>query len=106
GEPIRGYEHAYPGSMIHVDVKKLGNIPDGGGWRTVGRPQGRKHRAATPGKDRNQYRNPLMRHAFVHTVIDDNSRVAYAEIHDDEQETTAIGVLRRATSWFADRGVL
>ncbi len=46
-----------------------------------------------------------MRHAFVHTVIDDHSRVAYAEIHDDETAATAIGVLRRAVSWFAARGV-
>ncbi len=44
-----------PGSMIHVDVKKLGNIPDGGGWRTVGRQQGNRNRAATPGKDRNKH---------------------------------------------------
>jgi transposase InsO family protein len=105
GEPVRRYEHAYPGSMIHVDVKKIGNIPDGGGWRFVGRPQGRRNRSATPGKDRNAWRNPLMRHAFVHTVIDDNSRVAYAEIHDDETAATAIGVLRRAVAWFQARGV-
>jgi len=105
GEPARRYEHDHPGSLIHVDVKKLGNIPDGGGWRYVGRTQGRRNRAATPGKDRNGYRNPLMRHAFVHTVIDDHSRAAYAEIHDDERAETAIGVLRRASSWFADRGV-
>ena len=105
GDPVRRYEHAYPGSMIHVDVKKLGNIPDGGGWRTVGRQQGKKHRAATPGKDRDKYRGVLMRHAFVHTVIDDNSRVAYAEIHDNETAATAIAVLRRATSWFAAHGV-
>ncbi|WP_223692439.1 IS481 family transposase [Leifsonia poae] len=105
GEPARRYEHDYPGSLIHVDVKKLGNIPDGGGWRFVGRAQGDRNRAKTPGKDRNQYYNPKMRHAFVHTVIDDHSRVAYAEIHDDERAETAIGVLQRATSWFADRGV-
>jgi len=46
-----------------------------------------------------------VRHAFVHTVIDDHPRVAYAEIHDDERAETAIGVLRRASSWFVDRGV-
>lgn len=57
GDPIRRYEHDHPGSMIHVDVKKLGNIPDGGGWRAVGRQQGRKHRAATPWKDRNKHYN-------------------------------------------------
>jgi transposase InsO family protein len=105
GEPIRRYEHEYPGSMIHVDVKKLGNIPDGGGWRTVGRQQGGRNRAATPGKERSKHRDVLMRHAFVHTVIDDHSRVAYAEIHDDETATTATGVLRRAVSWFAARGI-
>ncbi len=52
GEPVRRYEHEYPGAMIHVDVKKLGNIPDGGGWRFVGRQQGDRNRAATPGKPR------------------------------------------------------
>jgi hypothetical protein len=40
GEPIRRYEHDHPGALIHVDVKKLGNIPDGGGWRFVERAQG------------------------------------------------------------------
>ena len=48
GEPIRRYEHDAPGALLHVDVKKLGNIPDGGGWRYVGRAQGDKNRAATP----------------------------------------------------------
>jgi transposase InsO family protein len=105
GEPARRYEHETAGALIHVDVKKLGNIPDGGGWRYVGRAQGRRNRASTPGKERNAYRNPLLRHAFVHTVIDDHSRVAYAEIHDDECADTAIGVLQRAVSWFSDRGV-
>lgn len=105
GEPARRYEHAYPGSMIHVDVKKLGNIPDGGGWRYVGRQQGGRNRRSTPGTTRNKHHHELLRHAFVHTVIDDHSRVAYAEIHDDETAATAIGVLRRATSWFAAHGV-
>jgi transposase InsO family protein len=105
GEPVRRYEHEYPGSLIHVDVKKLGNIPDGGGWRYVGRQQGHRNRAGTPGKDRTKWRDPKMGHAFVHTVIDDHSRVAYAEIHDDETAATAIGVLSRAVSWFAARGV-
>lgn len=105
GEPIRRYEHDRPGSLIHVDVKKLGNIPDGGGWRYTGRPQGKKNRAATPGKPRNRHHNPLIGTAFVHTAIDDHSRVAYAEIHDDETAATATGVLRNAVAWFADRGV-
>lgn len=106
GEPVRRYEHPHPGSLIHVDVKKLGNIPDDGGWRFVGRRAGRRHRAATPGKPRNRHHNPNMGTAFVHTVIDDHSRVAYAEIHDDETAATAIAVLRRAVAWYTARGVV
>src|SRR5947209_3441555 len=48
---------------------------------------------------------PQIGTAFVHSVLDDHSRVAYAEIHDDEIATTAIGVLRRAVAWFAARGI-
>ena len=106
GEPVRRYEHPYPGSMIHVDVKKLGNIPDQGGWRYVGKAQGKRNRAATPGKPRNHHHNPNMGTAYVHTVIDDHSRVAYAEVHDDETAATAIGVLVRAVAWFVARGVV
>ena len=105
GEPARRYEHDHPGSLVHVDVKKLGNIPEGGGWRFVGRQQGDRNRAATPGLPRNKYRGPLAGHAFVHTVLDDHSRVAYSEIHDDETAETAATVLRHATAWFAARGV-
>jgi transposase InsO family protein len=108
GEPIRRYEHPHPGAMLHVDVKKLGNVPDGGGWRYVGRQQGDRNRSATvtaSGKPRSKHHGPLLGTAFVHTVIDDHSRVAYAEIHDDETAATAIGVLRRAVAWFAARGV-
>lgn len=106
GEPIRRYEHHHPGSLIHVDVKKLGNVPDGGGWRYVGRQQGLKNRNATPGKERSRHYNPKMGTAFIHTVLDDHSRVSYAEIHDDETSQTATGVLRRAVAWFAERNVV
>jgi transposase InsO family protein len=108
GEPVRRYEHPHPGSLLHVDVKKLGNIPDGGGWRYLGRQQGKRNRAAMTSKPRNAHRNPKIGTAFVHTVIDDHSRVAYAEIHDDETAATAAtatAVLRRAVAWFAARGV-
>ena len=105
GETIRRYEHPHPGSMIHVDVKKLGNIHIGGGWRFVGRIQGRRNRQATPVTRRSKHHNELLGHAFVHTVIDDHSRVAYAEIHDDETAVTAAGVLQRAVGWFAARGI-
>jgi transposase InsO family protein len=107
GEPIRRYEHDHPGSLIHVDVTKFGNIPDGGGWRFVGRVQGERNREATANRTnkRNHRYEPRLGTAFVHTVIDDHSRVAYAEICSDEKAVTAIGVLRRAVSWFADRKI-
>jgi len=105
GELVRRYEHHYPGSLVHVDVKKFGNIPDGGGWRYVGRRQGEKNRSATPDKPKNKWRDPKLGYAFIHTVIDDHSRVAYSEAHDDETATTAVAVLHRAVEWFTDRGV-
>jgi transposase InsO family protein len=106
-EPIRRYEHPYPGSLIHVDVTKFGNIPDGGGHRFVGRQQGNKHRAATAQRTgaRSKTHEPRLGIGYVHTVLDDHSRVAYAEICANETADTAIGVLRRAVAWFADRGV-
>lgn len=107
GEPIRRYEHDHPGSLIHVDVTKFGNIPDGGGWRYVGKQQGDRNREATAkrtGKRHADY-EPNVGTAFLHTVIDDYSRVAYVEICTDEKAVTAIGVLERAAAWFADRGV-
>jgi transposase InsO family protein len=108
GQPARRYEHDHPGSLIHVDVKKLGNIPDGGGWRFLGRQRGDQNRLATKARTgiRNAYSNPKVGTAFVHTVIDDHSRVAYAEIHDDETAATAAAALARAVAWFAARGVV
>jgi transposase InsO family protein len=108
GEPIRRYEHDHPGSLAHVDVKKLGNVPDGGGWRYLGRSQGLQNRIATAHRTGNRSKNfshPLVGTAFIHTVLDDHSRVAYSEIHNDETKETAVTVLRNATAWFAARGV-
>ncbi|MGI8336942.1 IS481 family transposase, partial [Actinomadura scrupuli] len=107
GEPIRRYEHDQPGAMLHVDVKKLGNIPDGGGWRHVGRAQGELNRQATARRTgaRTTRHAPRVGTAYVHTVIDDHTRIAYAEIHDDEKAPTAITVLRNAVAWFAARDV-
>ena len=86
------YEHDHPGSLIHVDVKKLGRIPDGGGWRLHGR-----------GERPNRHRG--LGYDYVHTVIDDHSRVAYAEIHDDEKGATAAAVLERAIAFYSALGV-
>jgi transposase InsO family protein len=106
GEPIRRYEHPHPGSMIHVDVTKFGNIPDGGGWRYLGKQQGDKNKAATAQRTgRTRTGHPNIGTAFVHTVIDDHSRVAYVEICADEKGETAAGVLQRAVLWFEERGV-
>lgn len=110
GEPVRRYEHSHPGSLIHVDVTKFANIPDGGGHKFVSRQQSHRNAIATGyrtgkrGDPATRYR-PRIGIAFVHTVIDDHSRVAYAEICANEQAVTAIGVLQRAVAWFAQRGV-
>jgi len=108
GEPIRRYEHERPGELLHVDVKKLGRVPDGGGWRYVGRRQGERNRSATvlrTGTPRSKWRDPVIGTCYLHTVIDDHSRVAYVEAHDDETQQTATEVLRNAVAWFADRGI-
>ena len=107
GEPIRRYEHDHPGSLIHVDVTKFGNIPDGGGHRFTSRQVSRRNGIATAHRTgvRGNRSRPLIGTAFLHTVVDDHSRVAYVEICDDETAATAIGVLRRAVAWFAERDV-
>jgi transposase InsO family protein len=107
GEPLRRYEHPHPGSLIHVDVTKFGNIPDGGGWRFVGKKQGDRNRETTAKRTGARHANyePNVGTAALHTVIDDHSRVAYIEIHTDETAATAIAVLQRAIAWFAGRGV-
>jgi transposase InsO family protein len=99
------YEHPAPGDLLHADVKKLGNIPAGGGWRFLGLQAGKANRRIDGGRARNRYRHPLMGHGFIHVVLDDHSRLAYAEICEDETGPTAAAVLHRAVSWFADRGV-
>jgi len=108
GEPARRYERARPGELIHVDVTKFGNIPDGGGWRFVGKVAGDHHRQATrdrTGITAQKYR-PKIGICFVHTVIDDHTRLAYAECHDEETAVTAVAVLHRAVAWFAEHGVV
>ena len=108
GEPARRYERERPGELIHVDVTKFGNIPDGGGWRYLGKQQGDRNRQATRDRTGARTKNyePKLGTCFVHTIIDDYSRVAYAEVHDDEKAITAVAVLHRAVAWFAERGVV
>jgi hypothetical protein len=67
GEPIRRYEHPHPGSLLHVDVTKFGNIPEGGGWRYVGRQQGDRNKAATALRTGfTEKRHPHIGTAFLH----------------------------------------
>lgn len=73
GEPIRRYEHPHPGSLIHVDITKFGNVPDGGGHRYLGRAAGKRNRTITAhrtGQRSNAHRNPLLGTAFLYTVVD------------------------------------
>jgi hypothetical protein len=85
---VRRYERDRPGELVHVDVKKLGNIPDGGGHRTAGRQQGtrNKHRTS-PGS------HPVIGYGYLHTALDDHSRLAYTEILADERKETAAAFL-------------
>jgi transposase InsO family protein len=92
GRVIRRYEHPNPGDLIHVDIKKLGKIPPGGGWRVHGRQ-------ARPGRHRR------VGYAYIHTAIDDHSRLAYSEIHDDETATTATEFWARAHAFYAAHGI-
>jgi transposase InsO family protein len=96
GRVIRRYERAAPGELVHVDVKKLGRIPDGGGWRV----HGRAARSNTSERKRR-----AIGYAFVHSAVDDWTRLAYSEIHSDERKDTCAGFWRRASAWFADHGV-
>ena len=97
---IRRYERDRPGELVHVDVKKLGNIPAGGGWRTHGRAVGQQHRRAT-----SPIRNPALGYAYLHTALDDHSRLAYTEILADERKDTAAAFLHRAHAWYAALGI-
>ena len=106
GQPVRRYEHDHPGALLHIDVKKLGNIPAGGGHRLLGRPAGKRNSQVDRSSGQtSRHRNPLIGHGFIHAAVDDHSRLAYAEIHPDETSQTAVGFLVRAHAWFQARGV-
>lgn len=92
--PVR-YERERPGELIHIDVKKLGRIPDGGGWRVHGREA--KRGAGNP--------NQRLGYDFLHVAIDDHSRYAYVEILTNERGDTCAGFLERTIEHFAARGV-
>ena len=102
GEVIRSskstavrYERAQPGELVHLDVKKIGRIPDGGGWRAHGRQMGRTsaQRKAKIGLD------------YIHSLVDDHSRFAYSEILDSENADATADFLERAIAKLATVGV-
>ncbi|WP_312856696.1 IS481 family transposase [Arthrobacter mobilis] len=90
----RRYEHAAPGDLVHVDIKKLGRIPDGGGHRALGRAKGRRNRRPGTG------------YAYLHHAVDDHSRLAYSEILPDEKQATAAGFWTRAAAFFTAHGAM
>ncbi|MEV8321531.1 IS481 family transposase, partial [Streptomyces sp. NPDC059900] len=92
GQAIRRYERDRPGELLHVDVKKLGRIPDGGGHKVLGRQAGRVTRNN-------------MGFDYVHSAVDDHTRLAYSEIHGDEKAATCAAFLRRAAAFFTAHGI-
>lgn len=102
GEVIRSskatavrYEHDHPGSLGHMDVKKVGRIHVGGGWKAHGRQMGSSHakKQARIGFD------------YIHSLVDDHSRLAYSEVLPDEKGATCAGFLLRAAAYFAAHGI-
>jgi len=91
----RTYERDRPGELTHMDVKKIGRIPDGGGWRAHGRQMG-----STAAKKRAR-----IGYDYVHSLVDDRSRLAYSEIHPDERAATCSAFFARARDRFAEHGV-
>lgn len=91
GRVVRRYEWKHPGEMVHVDIKKLGRIPDGGGHRVLGRDRADRHAA--------------LGYDYVHSLVDDHSRLAYSEVLPDEKATTCAAFLRRAGSFLSQYGI-
>lgn len=103
GEQLREvirYEHDRVGDLVHVDVKTLGRIPTGGGWRMhgVGTDAARASKRTGPGTGKAGY-------TYVHSALDDHSRLAYTKALDDEKAVTAVAFWHRAVAFFAAHGI-
>jgi transposase InsO family protein len=102
GEPVRRrhsgrrYEHPTPGDLLHIDVKKLARVPDGGGWRLHGRREQVRGRAV---------HGRGLGYDYLHVAVDDHTRLAYVEALPDERDATCAGFLRRAVAWFTRHAV-
>jgi len=98
GRTVRRYEHEHPGDLVHVDIKKQGRIPDGGGHKVLGKAAGKRNKTGTEANRRPGY-------MFLHNAVDDYSRLAYTEILPDEKKETAAGFWERANAYFASCGI-
>ena len=106
GRVIRRMEALHCGDLVHVDVKKLGKIPAGGGWRKVGKTRG-KHNSKADKSTGMHGRNgdPARGYHFLHTAIDAHSRLAYSELLADERKDTAAAFWLHANAWFTECGI-
>lgn len=96
GLPVR-YVREHPGELIHIDTKKLGRIPPGGGHRAL---------AKRDGMNRSRRSNTLRPgYEYIHVAVDDASRLAFVQVHDDERDQTVAGFLRDAGLFFASHGI-
>jgi transposase InsO family protein len=100
-EPPVRYERSRPGELVHVDVKKLGRIVGGAGWRVRDRRQ-HYNRTFT---DNDGHRRTTVGYEYVHIAVDDYSRLAYAEVLTDEKAATAAAFLRRAVAHYRRYGI-
>jgi transposase InsO family protein len=99
-EPPNRYERRHPGELVHVDIKRLSKISSrGAGHRVLG-TRASQHSRRIHGR-----KSGVTGYEYLHVIVDDYSRVAYAEILDDLTAVAATAFLRRAVAWYATRGV-
>jgi transposase InsO family protein len=96
GQVIRRYERDAPGDLVHVDIKKLGRIPAGGGWKVLGPGNGPHSR---------EKRRNAIGYAYIHSAVDDHSRLAYSEVLANERKETAAAFWLRANAFFERHGI-
>ena len=106
GRVVRRMESTACGDLVHVDVKKLGKIPAGGGWRMLGRSAGKRNAFADKSSGMTKNRKPVRGYHFLHTALDAHSRLAYSEMLVDERKETAAEFWDRANAWFIEQGII
>ncbi len=99
-EPANRYERRHPGELVHVDIKQLARISVRGAGHRVTGERSSQRRPWIDGRHKG-----VSGYEYLHVIIDDHSRLAYAEILDSLTAAAAAGFLRRAVAWYAERGV-